>query len=46
MPQAAAPTAESALAPDQIEATLNYIVEDGSKVFTVVAGPGGHTFDK
>ena len=41
MPQAAAPTAGSALAPDHIEATLNYIVDDGSKVFTVVASPGG-----
>jgi hypothetical protein len=29
------------LAPDSIEATLNYIVDDGSKVFTIVAGPGG-----
>jgi hypothetical protein len=27
--------------PDQIEATLNYIVDDGSKVFTIVATPGG-----
>ena len=26
---------------DQIEATLNYIVDDGSKIFTVTAGPGG-----
>jgi hypothetical protein len=26
---------------DQIEATLNYIVDDGSKVFTVTANPGG-----
>jgi hypothetical protein len=41
MPQPTAPTAESALAPDYIEATLNYIVDDGSKVFTVVASPGG-----
>ena len=41
MPQAAAPTAESAFAPDHIEATLNYIVDDGSNVFTVVASPGG-----
>ena len=38
MTQAAA---ETALAPDYIEATLNYIVDDGSKVFTVVASPGG-----
>src|SRR5271155_68626 len=29
------------LAPDTIEATFNYIVDDGSKVFTVTAGPGG-----
>jgi len=28
-------------APDTIEATLNYIVDDGSKVFTIVAAPGG-----
>jgi hypothetical protein len=41
MPQAAAQSAELELAPDQIEATLNYIVDDGSKVFTIVAGPGG-----
>ena len=41
MPQAAAPTAESALAPDHIDATLNYIIDDGSKVFTIVASPGG-----
>jgi len=27
--------------PDTIEATLNYIVDDGTKVFTIVAGPGG-----
>jgi hypothetical protein len=26
---------------DKIEATLNYIVDDGSKVFTVTANPGG-----
>jgi hypothetical protein len=31
----------SGLAPDTIEATLNYIVDDGTKVFTVVAAPGG-----
>jgi len=30
MPQPTAPTAESALAPDHIEATLNYIVDDGT----------------
>ena len=41
MSSTAAPTAELDLAPDQIEATLNYIVDDGSKVFTIVAGPGG-----
>src|SRR6516225_7963197 len=41
MPQAAAESAELELAPDQIEATLNYIVDDGSKVFTIVASPGG-----
>src|SRR5262249_38167573 len=41
MPQAAAPTAESALAPDHIDATLNYIIDDGGKVFTIVASPGG-----
>ena len=34
-------TAELDVAPDTIEATLNYIVDDGSKVFTVTAGPGG-----
>jgi hypothetical protein len=28
-------------APDTIEATLNYIVDDGTKVFTIVATPGG-----
>jgi len=41
MSQAAAQSAELDLAPDQIEATLNYIVDDGSKVFTIVASPGG-----
>src|SRR5215813_14091117 len=41
MPEAAAQTAELDLAPDRIEATLNYIVDDGSKVFTIVASPGG-----
>ena len=41
MPQAAAQSAELERAPDQIEATLNYIVDDGSKVLTIVAGPGG-----
>jgi hypothetical protein len=34
-------TAELEAAPDTIEATLNYIVSDGSKIFTVTAGPGG-----
>ena len=33
-------TAELDVAPDTIEATLNYIVDDGSKLFTVVATPG------
>src|SRR6516225_9915209 len=41
MPRAAAESAELEGAPDQIEATLNYIVDDGSKVFTIVASPGG-----
>jgi len=27
--------------PATIEATLNYIIDDGSKVFTITAGPGG-----
>jgi hypothetical protein len=39
MAQAAAVAAE--LEPDTIETTLNYIVDDGTKVFTVVAAPGG-----
>ena len=34
-------TAELDVAPDTIEATLNYIVDDGTKIFTVTAGPGG-----
>jgi hypothetical protein len=34
-------TAELEAAPDTIEAPLNYIVDDGSKIFTVTAGPGG-----
>src|SRR6204780_2879969 len=34
-------TAELDVAPDTIEATLNYIVDDGNKVFTIVASPGG-----
>src|ERR1700687_2064939 len=36
-----AETAELELAPDTVEATLNYIVDDGNKVFTIVASPGG-----
>ncbi len=36
-----AATAELDVAPDAIEATLNYIVDDGTKVFTIVAAPGG-----
>ena len=36
-----AETAELDVAPDTIEATLNYIVDDGNKVFTIVASPGG-----
>jgi hypothetical protein len=39
MAQAAAVAAE--LEPDAIETTLNYIVDDGTKVFTIVAAPGG-----
>jgi hypothetical protein len=38
---AAAQIAELDSAPDTIEATLNYIVDDGTKVFTIVASPGG-----
>ena len=34
-------SAQAAEDPATIEATLNYIVDDGSKVFTIVAGPGG-----
>jgi hypothetical protein len=34
-------TAELDVAPDTIEATLNYIVDDGKPVFTIVAAPGG-----
>jgi hypothetical protein len=41
MSSTAVQTAELDPAPDQIEATLNYIVDDGSKVFTIVASPGG-----
>src|ERR1022692_563952 len=33
--------AELDAAPDTIEATLNYIVNDGSKILTITAGPGG-----
>ena len=36
-----AETAELDVAPDTIEATLNYIVDDGSPVYTIVAPPGG-----
>src|SRR5262249_11411512 len=32
---------EPETAPDAIEATLNYIVDDGTKVFTETAAPGG-----
>ena len=35
-----ADTAELDVAPDTIEATLQYIINDGSKVFTIVATPG------
>jgi hypothetical protein len=34
-------TAELDVAPDTIEANLTYIVDDGTKVFTIVASPGG-----
>jgi hypothetical protein len=33
-------TAQETKEPSTIEATLNYIVDDGSKVFTIVASPG------
>jgi hypothetical protein len=33
--------AELDVVPDTIEATLNYIVDDGKPVFTIVAPPGG-----
>ena len=33
-----AETAELDVAPDTIEATLNYIVDDGNKVFTMEIG--------
>src|SRR5690348_2776377 len=32
---------DSEIAADTIEATLNYIVDDGTKVFTETAAPGG-----
>jgi hypothetical protein len=32
---------ESEIAADTVEATLNYIVDDGTKVFTETAAPGG-----
>src|ERR1700733_15246787 len=32
---------ERVTAPDTIEVTLNYIVDDGTKLFTESAGPGG-----
>src|SRR5258708_39468467 len=32
---------EPETAPDAIEATLNYIVDDGTKIFTETAAPGG-----
>ncbi len=41
MSRTASQTAELDVAPDTIEATLNYIVDDGNKVFTIVATPGG-----
>jgi hypothetical protein len=34
-------TLEQDVAPDTIEATLNYIVDDGSKIFTQTSDPGG-----
>jgi hypothetical protein len=40
MSQTAGLAAELDGASDTIEATLNYIVDDGSKVFTIVATPG------
>jgi len=36
-----AQTAERGDTADAIEATLNYIVDDGTKVFTITADPGG-----
>jgi hypothetical protein len=42
MVQAAAlETTRDTNVPDTIEATLNYIANDGTKVFTITAGPGG-----
>jgi hypothetical protein len=35
-----ADTAELDVAPDTIEATVQYIIDDGAKVFTIVATPG------
>ena len=35
------PVLEAEAAPKAIEATLNYIVDNGEKVFTVTASPGG-----
>ena len=32
---------ETEIAPDAIEATLNYVVNDGTKIFTETAAPGG-----
>ena len=34
-------TTQNAKEPSTIEATLNYIVDDGAKVFSIVASPGG-----
>ena len=34
-----AETAELDVAPDTIEATLNYIADDGKPVYTIVAAP-------
>jgi hypothetical protein len=41
MAQTAELDVHSNSAPDTIEATLNYIVDDGKPVFTIVAAPGG-----
>src|ERR1700722_5822600 len=32
---------ETEIAPDAIEATLNYVVNDATKIFTETAAPGG-----